>query len=227
MPATFLTLPRELRDEALTYAALSSSFSFLRTCRQLNEEGTPLLYKHGRYCMRALTLPIERDRGQLPVQCKPPPIHLIQNLYITMPPLWADFSKSPNYEIPRETASLLEQFRGTEIPRRVCHFYRRHWTLTAGMAKGLSGLVGFEVVRVEVWLRVYPLNSSDQVWLGVYPIDPDEELERRDKEKDHCVRLIEEGLGSALGKAKWEQSDSKNYSYEGLVAEFRPWRSTS
>ena len=212
MPFTFLMLPRELRDEIYTYAALSSSFNFLCTCHQLNEEGTPLLYKHGIYRMRAMTL----RREHLPTLSKRPPFHLIQNLYIAMPPISLDVHKSPNYEIPRSTISLLEHFRGTEVRRRVCHFDLQDWTLSAGMAEGLGGLVGFEVVRVEVQVKLH-----DGYCLAP-PVPGETRLDRR-------VRLIDERLGLALGKARWEEKFPENLSrlVLVLVAEFRPRESTS
>ena len=217
-PITLLTLPRELRDEILTYVALSSSFTFLRTCRRLNEEGTPLLYKHASYCKRALTLRRERKHGvRLPGSSKPPPFHLLQNLYITMPPTLAT---RPNYEVPRSTISLLERFRGTEIRRRVCHFDLRYWTLSTEMAKGLRGLVGFEVVRVQV-----------RRWFGaIYFI---KELDRMYSIMAHCARLMDKSLGPALGKATWESTEYVTYGGPAIAAEvvfaaeFRPWRSAS
>ena len=199
MPITFLTLPRELRDEILTYAALSPSFTFLRTCRQLNEEGTPLLYRHGIYHMRVLTLCSERRaREQLPAPCEPPPIHLVQNLHFTMPPIQ---TYRTHYELPQRTIALLEQLGATEIRRRVCQFDLQFWPLSPDVAKGLGGLVGFEVVRLQV--------------------------RSREKERDQFVRVLDEWLGSALGKAKWETKESVMFDKYGndvdiLVAEFRP-----
>ena len=209
MPFTFLMLPCELRDEIYTYAALSSSFNFLCTCRQLNEEGTPLLYKHGIYRMRAMTL----RREHLPTLSKRPPFHLIQNLYIAMPPIPFSVDKSPNYDIPRSTIALLEHFRGTEIRRRVCYFDLQAWALSAGMAEGLGGLVGFEVVRVEVQVKLYVGYS-----LGP-PVPRETRLDRR-------VRLMDERFGLALGKARWEEKDPESLSRAVLVAEFRPQGST-
>ena len=207
MPVTFLTLPRELRDEICTYAALSSSFAFLRTCRQLNEEGTPLLYKHGIY-RRALP----RHKEHLPTLSTPPPIHLIQNLYISMPPSLYGCRHFPNYEIPRTAASLLEQFRGTEIRRRLCHFDLQTWILSAEMAKGFGGLVGFEVVRVEVRFKFH---------------DPHGRLDVRLEKRVPALRRIDEGLKLALGNARWEEKDPGSSFQEIWVAEFRPRSSTS
>ena len=215
MPATLFTLPRELRDEILAYAALSSSFAFLRTCRQLNEEGTPLLYKHAVYDVRILMVRREgTTRQHLRAPKNPPPFHLVQNLYITLPPRW---SKIPNYEIPPSAIALLEQFRGTEIRRRVCHFDLQAETLSAEIVKGLGGLVGFEVVRVQMRLRLYDRNSH-------------REPECTDVERHYCMQLIDERLGPALGKAKWETKESVMLHERVaavLVAEFRPWSFTS
>lgn len=77
MPTTLFTLPRELRDEIYIHVALSSSFTFLHTCRQFHEEGTPLIYKYGYQRLRALTFRNEK----LPLSPPPPPISKIQNLY--------------------------------------------------------------------------------------------------------------------------------------------------
>lgn len=213
MPFTFLLLPLELRVEIYTYAALSSSFTFLRTCRQLNEEGTLLLYKHGIYRMRTLNV----RREHLHTFSQRPPIHLIQNIYIAMPSLPYRTDECSSDEIELNAISLLEQFRGTEIRRSVCHFDLQRWFLTVDMANGLGALVGFEVVRVQILVVLYAC----------------EDQEFRNAKRDHYVRLIDEGLGSALGKAKWETKESvvSGVSHgrvtDVLVAEFRPWRSTS
>lgn len=111
MPTTLITLPRELRDEIYTYVALTSNFTFLLTCRQLNDEGTPLLYKHGTYRLRALAFRKER----LPAPPTPPPASIIQNLYISMPRIHFGYHKGPNYEIPLRTVRRLGQFAGTEL----------------------------------------------------------------------------------------------------------------
>ena len=117
-PSTLLALPRELRDKICTYLALSSDFTILPTCRQLNEEGTPLLYKYGIYRIRALTFRKER------LAFAPPLIQasLIQNLFISMPRVLSDKRKSPDYEISLPTEHLLEKFGGTEVRRRWCYF---------------------------------------------------------------------------------------------------------
>ena len=88
------------------------------------------------------------------------------------------------------------------------------------MAKGLGGLLGFEVVRVEMQISAI------------------RELDDGKQERERCVRMIEKGLGSALGEAKWEETESEpccpsdvfekyRVRTKVLVAEFRPWRSTS
>ena len=213
MPATLFTLPQELRDEIYTHLALSSSFNFLLACRQFNEEGTPLLYKHGTYRVRALTLRKEK----IPLPSKPPPISLIRNLYISMPPINFGCFKSPNYEISRRSALHLSQFAGTDIRRRVCHFDLQDWTLSEGMARVLSGFHGFEVVRVEI--RLKPYNPKYDGTLGMF------DLWEQDEYMDKCVRLIEERLGTALGEAKWEKKDSGNCFVEVWIAEFRPQES--
>lgn len=210
MPTTLFTLPRELRDEVYIYLAHSPSFTFLLACRQLNEEGTPLLYKHGTYSLRALTL----RKEHLPAPPKPPPTSLIQNLHIAMPPIHFGHHKSPNYEISHRTTESLSQFSGTDIRRRICHFDLQGWTLSAGMAKVLGSFGGFDVVRVEVRLKPY----SDHYNGGIRPHDED----LADEERVDCVRLIEERLGTALGEAKWEKKDSGTCFEEVRVAEFRP-----
>lgn len=137
MPATFLTVPRELGDEIYIYPALSCSFAFLLTCRQINEEGTSLLYKHGIYRPRPL------DR--LPVPPKPPPFWLVQNLYIAMPS-----GASPEaYRMARRTAPLLAPFAGTEVHRRTCTVNMGAWQVSEDMARVLCDFGGFEIVRLE------------------------------------------------------------------------------
>lgn len=109
MPVTLLTLPRELRDDIFTYVALSSTVTFLLTCRQVKEEGyTRLLYKHAIYRVRAWKTP----QGTIypPHPPAPPPTALVQNFYISMPPIpFRGAKKGPNHEIPRRTILLLEQ----------------------------------------------------------------------------------------------------------------------
>ena len=79
--------------------------------------------------------------------------------------------------------------------------------------------MGFEVVRVEMQLT------------GICAPDDGKQ------EREPCVRMIEERLGSALGEAKWEQTESEvsfpsdvfeeyRVYMKVLVAEFRPRRST-
>ncbi|CAD6594116.1 MAG: hypothetical protein ASARMPREDX12_008147 [Alectoria sarmentosa] len=213
MPTTLLTLPRELRDEIYTYVALSSSFTFLLASRQLHEEGTPLLYKHGTYRLRALTLRQEH----LPTPpLSPPPISIsqIQNLHISMPPIHFGDHKGPNYEISRRTALQLRQFSGTDIRRRMCHFDLQDWTLSKGMARVLCGFGGFDVVRVEVRLKPYGSDPDGRI----RPYDSD----REDEQREECVQLIEERLGPALGNAKWEGKDSGTCFEQVLIAVFWP-----
>ena len=144
MPPTLFTLPRELRDEIFTYVALSSSFTFLLTRRQLNEEGTPLLYKHGIYRIRALTHPNE----QRPSRCKPLPssIARIQNIYISMPK-----DPRPDWEVSRRATRTLKRFAGTTIERGVCHVDLHYCTFAQDLEWLLWEFGGFEVVRLEQW----------------------------------------------------------------------------
>ena len=80
------------------------------------------------------------------------------------------------------------------------------------MAKAFGGLVGFEVVRVEVLLKFY---------------DPHGRLDLRPEKRDPALRLIDEGLKIALGNARWEEKDPGRLYQEVWVAEFRPRRSTT
>ena len=213
MPVTLLALPRELRDEIFTYVALSSNFAFLLTCHQLKEEGTRLLYKHAFYRVRALKLHWEH----LPAPPRSPPISLVQNLHISMPPIPFGDHKGPNYEIPRRTSLLLEQFAGTETRRRVCHIYLEGWTLSAGMGRVISRFVGFDVVRVEVRLTPYDVDYEGRL----RPYDD----QKRVRQRDNRLRLIEERLGSTLGEVKWEDKESGNCFEDIIVGDFLPRKS--
>ena len=80
--------------------------------------------------------------------------------------------------------------------------------------------MGFEIVRVQGWLSHGGSTSFHN------------ELERREKNRNKCMRLLDKRLGSALGKAKWETKepvimDRCDNNVEMMVAEFQPRRSTS
>lgn len=145
MPTTLLLIPRELRDEIYTYLALSSSFAFLLTCRQVNEEGTPLLYKHGVYRLRALAF-----RGEhLPRWPEPPPIAKTRNILVSMPPARFKTGRGGHWDMTNRSAQRLNRFAGTEMERGVCHVDLQEWDVNDGLATVLRGFGGFEVVRVE------------------------------------------------------------------------------
>ena len=88
------------------------------------------------------------------------------------------------------------------------------------MAKGLRGLVGFEVVRVQV-----------RRWFGA--IASFKEIERIYSIMARCARLMDESLAPALGRATWESTEYVTYGGPAIAAEvvfaaeFRPWRSAS
>ena len=190
MPATFLTLPRELRDEIYIYPALASSFAFLLTCRQINEEGTPLLYKHGIYRVCSLDFSVNR----LPVPPKPPPFRLVQNLNIAI----SSGNGHAVYETYLRTLSLLAQFAGTEVHRRVCNVNVGNQFIPKDMARVLCGLDGFEVVRVET----FRIGS----WSAF---------------------ITEAGIERGLGKAEWKPEQKRpttetTSAVEKLIVEFRP-----
>lgn len=209
MPTTLLTLPREIRDKIRTYVALSAKFSFLLTCRQLHEEGTLLLYKHSSYRVRILSNWDQRIRARP----QPPQLSLIQNLYISMPPVDAHKDFGHKYQISSRTSSFLSHLAEIILRGRVCHFNLQKWPLTAEMAEVLCGFGGFDVVRVEI-LEV--LKPHDKV--------------RADKRKNDRKGFIEETFGKAFGEAKWEKKDSVKKDSkrrvekrsEILIAEFLP-----
>ena len=175
MPPTLFTLPRELRDEIFTYIALSSDFTFLLTCRQLNEEGTPLLYKHGIYRVRALTYPKE----QLPTRYKPLPssIARIQNIHISVPK-----APRPDWEMSLRATRALTRFAGTTVERGVCHVDLHYCVFAESLERMLWNFGGFEVVRVEV--------RSKYSWPSMDP-------ERVEKERHRFWRDMEDRLGPA------------------------------
>ena len=175
MPPTLFTLPRELRDEMFTYIALSSDFTFLLTCRQLNEEGTPLLYKHGIYCVRALTHPNE----QLPTRYKPLPssIARIQNIHISMPK-----DPRPGWEMSLRATRTLTRFAGTTVERGVCHVDLHYCTFAPDLERMLWKFGGFEIVRVEMWSKC-SWRSMDR--------------EHVEKERHRFWRFMEDRLGPA------------------------------
>ncbi len=208
MPTTLLTLPRELRDQINTYLIFASDFTFLQACRQLNEEGTPLLYKHHVYHIRALT----RRNEKLAAPTMLPPMSLIQNLYISMPPFPSRKMKGPNYEISWQTSTLLSQFSGTEIRRRLCHLDLQKWPFSAELARRLCGFGGFEILRVEVT----HLNPSTLYHDPEWP----------DKHKKDRMEFIQDTIGKAFGKVDWVDQDLDEEWNKTSVAEFRPRRST-
>ena len=211
MPTTILTLPRELRDEIYDYLAISLSFAFLLTCHQINEEGTPLLYKYGIYHRRAL---IHRKEN-LPPRPKPVPIAKIQNIYISMPPPRFFDGNNPEYEISRRTTQRLNRFAGTAIQRGICHVNLQQYTLSRGLAAVLRGFCGFEIVRVEWALRCLEING--ETW---YSITGNWAHVR----KKMWMSRIKDKLKMALGKAKWrsEKRTIGNQNLEVVIAEFRP-----
>ena len=216
MATPILTIPRELRDEIYTYLALSDSFKLLLTCRQFNEEGTPLLYKHGIYRVRTPAFPKE----QLPPHRK---LHLtsipkIQNLYIYIPPR----SSIINYrdlllKISKRNTARLNRFAGTAIQRRVCHINLEEWDFSESLIAVLGELRGFEVVRVEKTV-VSPIDHGPRFWI----------YEDADENKKRYVWSVEGRLGTALGQPEWESKGTKEWSEdlvgEVLIAEFRPRR---
>ena len=180
MPTTLFTLPRELRDEIFTHVALCSEFTFLLTCRQLNEEGTPLLYKHVVYRVRALTYPNE----QQPPRHAPLPtsISRIQNIHISM-------SKDlrPDWDMSRRATQILNQFTGTKTERGVCHVDLHGCVFSPSLEQMLWGFGGFEVVRMD--------SRSKFPNLGFWrSMDPEYVNERR----HDFWRLMEHNLGPAI-----------------------------
>lgn len=79
--------------------------------------------------------------------------------------------------------------------------------------------VGFDVVRVEVRLKPYDLGYR-RLLLPYHD-------EKKDKEREDCLRLIEERLISTLGEVKWEDKESEDCFEDLIVGEFRPQKPRS
>ena len=189
---TYLTnLPFELREEIYTHLVLASSFEFLRVCRSVNTQATPLLYKHGTYHIRAIP-----PRHEQPA-CIPPPSTLakIQNLYISMPEIGFAQEIPSERDVSASAMRLLGNFCGPSVRRQFCHLDLQVWQLSERMARVLRTLVGFERIKVTVRLRPYETDP----YKGPRPHDP----EVQEEEWEDCIRSFDERLGPWLGNADW------------------------
>lgn len=190
-PTYLTTLPFELREVIYTYLAVASSFDFLRVCRSINTQATPLLYKYGTYHIHAI-----HPRHQYSI-CLPPSTTLanIQNLYISMPEIRFAGEVPQKHDISSQTLSLLHQFSGDVVRRRLCHLDLQAWHLTDLMGSVLRTFVGFERIRITVRLRPYDGGNGERI----RPYDWDVEEE----EREDYVNAMDERLGPWLGLAQW------------------------
>ena len=188
-PTYLTTLPFELREEIYTHVVLASSFEFLRVCRSINTQATPLLYKHGTYHIRAIP-----PRYEQPA-CMPPSSTLskIQNLYISMPEIKFGWEIPSDYDVSASAMRLLGKFSGPNVRRTFCHLDLQAWQLSERMASLLRTFVGFERIKITVRLRAYETDY----YKGPRPYDREVEEE----EWEDCIRSFNERLGPWLGTA--------------------------
>lgn len=85
------------------------------------------------------------------------------------------------------------------------------------MGRVFSRFVGFDVVRVEVRLMPYEVDYGGRL----RPYDD----QKKDGQRDNCLRLVEERLGSTLGEAKWEDKESGNCFEDVIVGVLLPRKS--
>lgn len=190
-PIYLTTLPFELREVIYTYLAVAPSFDFLRVCRSMNTQATPLLYKYGTYHIRAI-----HPRHQYSI-CVPPSTTLanIRNLYISMPEIRFAGEVPSKHDISSQTLSLLHRFSGDVVRRRLCHLDLQAWHLTDLMGNVLRTFVGFKRIRITVRLRPYDDGNGERI----RPYDWDVEEE----EREDYVNAMAERLGPWLGLAQW------------------------
>lgn len=103
-----------------------------------------------------------------------------------------------------QTLSLLHQFSGDVVRRRLCHLDLQTWYLTDLLASVLRTFVGFERIRITVQLR---LNEDDDV-------DRFRPYDRNDAELEREIYIddVNERLGPSLGLAQPTFLGEKNTS---------------
>lgn len=193
-PTYLTTLPFELREEIYKHLVLDSSFEFLRVCRSINTQATPLLYKHGTYHVRAIP-----SRYELPAYIPPTSILTkIQNLYISMPEIEFAHEIPSAHDASASAMRLLGKFSGPNVRRTFCHLDLQAWELSERMASLLRTFVGFQRIKITVRLRPYEVDY----YKGPRPHDREVEEE----EWEDCIERFDERLGPWLGTADMSSS---------------------
>lgn len=215
-PIYLITLPFELREEIYTHLALASSFDILRVCRSINTQVTPLLYKYGIYHIRAIHPP-HQSSISIPSSDT---LARIQNLYISMPDIGFAEGFPWKHDMFSQTKSLLHQFSGDVVHRKVCHLDLQEWDLTEQLVSLLRTFVGFERIKITIRLRSYDAEDDDEHTLSY-------NLGIKEQREDY-VKEMDERLGPWLGPADCTSIDGSD-SAEGwgpsevlLSLDFRP-----